>query len=433
MVSIVSPVRLDFQLTWWKRENNAEFENPTGFETQPTREATMRDAVIVDAVRTPIGKGKPGGSLHDVHPVRLFGDTLAALVRRTGIDPELIDDVIGGSVDQVGEQAINTTRWAALTAGLPETVPATTVDRQCGSSQQAAHFAAQGVLAGAYDVVIAGGVESMSRVPMGSNVLPGTDPLGPGIPDRYPEGLVPQGISAELIAAKWSIGREAMDEFAATSHERATRAHQLGRFTSQIVPVRTPHGEVRADESVRPGTNLDVLGKLRPAFYDPAMAERFPQIEWSVTAGNSSPVNDGASAVLITSGEVAKKLGLRPRARLHSFAVTGSDPLLMLAGVIPATEKVLRRAGLTLADIDLFEVNEAFASVVLAWAQETGADLAKVNVNGGAIALGHPLGASGTRLMGTLLNAMTQRGARYGLQTMCEGGGQANATILEAL
>ncbi|MFD8494581.1 thiolase family protein [Amycolatopsis sp. NPDC059657] len=389
----------------------------------------MRDAVIVDAVRTPMGKGKPGGALHGVHPVNLFAHVLERLVRRTGVDPALVDDVIGGAVDQVGEQAQNTTRWAVLSAGFPDTVPATTIDRQCGSSQQAVHFAAQGVMSGAYDVVIAGGVESMSRVPMWSNVPPGSDPFGPGIAERYPEGLVPQGISAELIAAKWSLRREAMDEFAAQSHHKAALAHAHGRFASQVVPING----VTMDESVRPFTTVDVLSGLKPAFYSPEMATRFPQIDWSVTAGNSSPINDGASAMLITSSETAARLGLRPRARLHSFAVTGSDPLLMLTGVIPATERVLRNAGLKLADIGLFEVNEAFASVVLAWLQETGADPAKVNVNGGAIALGHPLGASGTRLMGTLLAAMRQRGARYGLQTMCEGGGQANATILELL
>jgi acetyl-CoA acyltransferase len=389
----------------------------------------MRDAVIVDAVRTPIGKGKPGGALHGTHPVELLAHTLRALVDRTGVDPATIDDVIGGVVDQVGEQAMNTTRWAALSAGLPESVPATTVDRQCGSSQQAAHFAAQGVIAGAYDLVIACGVESMSRVPMWSNVPAGADPFGPGIVARYPDGLVPQGISAELIAAKWGISRTAMDEFAAASHQKAAAAHADGRFASTIVPVN----EVTMDESVRPTTTAEVLAGLRPAFEDPGMAARFPQINWSVTAGNASPINDGASAVMITSSETAAKLGLRPKARLHSFAVTGADPLLMLTAIIPATERVLRRAGLTLADIDLFEVNEAFASVVLAWQQETGADLTKVNVNGGAIALGHPLGASGTRLMGTLVNAMTDQGAHYGLQIMCEAGGQANATILERL
>ncbi|MFC4610444.1 thiolase family protein [Streptomyces maoxianensis] len=393
----------------------------------------MRDAVIVEAVRTPVGKGKPGGALSGVHPVDLLAHTLRTLVERSGIDPALVDDVVGGTVDQVGEQAMNTTRYAWLSAGFPESVPATTVDRQCGSSQQAVHFAAQGVISGAYDIVVAGGVESMSRVPMWSNVPPGADPFGPGIAARYPEGLVPQGISAELIAAKWSISREAMDAFAAASHRKAARAWDGGLFDAETTPVRTDSGTVARDESVRPGTTPEILAGLRPAFQDPGFAERFPQIDWSVTAGNSSPVNDGASAVLITSSETAARLGLRPLARLHSFAVTGSDPLLMLTGVIPATDKVLRRAGLTLGDIDLFEVNEAFASVVLAWLQETGADPAKVNVHGGAIALGHPLGASGTRLMTTLVHAMRARGARYALQTMCEAGGLANATILETL
>jgi acetyl-CoA acyltransferase len=393
----------------------------------------MSQAVIVDAVRTPIGKGKPGGALHEVHPVALLGGVIGALIERTGIDPALVDDVIGGVVDQVGEQAMNTTRWAALSAGLPESVPATTVDRQCGSSQQAVHFAAQGVIAGAYDVVIAAGVESMSRVPMGSNVPAGADPFGPGITARYPDGLVPQGVSAELIAAKWSLSRAELDEFAAESHQRAAAAHARGAFANQLVPVRTPHGLVATDESVRPNTTARVLGALRPAFIDETMCRRFPQINWSVTAGNSSPINDGAAALLITSEQKAKQLNLRPLARLHSFAVAGDDPLLMLTAIIPATDRVLRRAGLKLSDIDLFEVNEAFASVVLAWQRETGVDLAKVNVNGGAIALGHPLGASGARIMGTLAHALRDRGARYGLQTMCEAGGLANATILEAL
>jgi acetyl-CoA acyltransferase len=314
-----------------------------------------------------------------------------------------------------------------LSAGFPESVPATTVDRQCGSSQQAVHFAAQGVLSGAYDVVVACGVESMSRVPMWSNVPEGKDPFGPGVAGRYPEGLVPQGISAELIAAKWSIGRERMDAFAVSSHHKAAEAWENGLFDAEVAPLEG----VTRDECVRPGSTTEILSGLRPAYHDPVFAERFPQIEWNVTAGNASPINDGASAVLITSSETAARLGLRPLARLHSFAVTGSDPLLMLTGVIPATEKVLRRASLTLDDIDLFEVNEAFSSVVLAWQQETGADLARVNVNGGAIALGHPLGASGTRLTTTLVHAMRQRGARYALQTMCEAGGLANAMVLE--
>ncbi|MEU8651818.1 thiolase family protein [Streptomyces sp. NPDC048737] len=389
----------------------------------------MRDAVIVEAVRTPIGKGKPNGSLAHVHPVELLAHTLRTLVERSGVDPALIDDVIGGTVDQVGEQAMNTTRYAALSAGFPEAVPATTVDRQCGSSQQAVHFAAQGVISGAYDLVVACGVESMSRVPMWSNVPPGKDPFGPGVAERYPQGLVPQGISAELVAAKWSITREQMDAFAVSSHRKAAEAWQKGLFAAEVAPL----DGVSRDECVRPDTGLDVLAGLRPAYHDPAFAERFPQIEWNVTAGNASPVNDGAAAVLITSGDTAARLGLRPLARLHSFAVTGSDPLLMLTGVVPATEKVLRRAGLRLDDIDLFEVNEAFAGVVLAWAQETGADPRKVNVRGGAIALGHPLGASGTRLTTTLVHTMRERGARYALQTMCEAGGLANAMILEGV
>ncbi|WP_431944522.1 thiolase family protein [Actinacidiphila sp. bgisy167] len=389
----------------------------------------MRDAVIVEAVRTPIGKGKPGGALAGTHPVELLAHALKELVGRSGIDPALVDDVIGGTVDQVGEQAMNTTRWAWLSAGFPDSVPATTVDRQCGSSQQAVHFAAQGVIAGAYDIVVACGVESMSRVPMWSNVPPGADPFGPGIAARFPGGVVPQGISAELIAAKWSLGREAMDAFAARSHQKAAAAWSAGAFDAEVAPL----AGLSTDESVRPTTTPEILAGLRPAFADPGYAERFPQIDWSITAGNSSPINDGASAVLITSSETAERLGLRPLVRLHSFAVTGSDPVLMLTGVIPATERVLRRAGLDVADIDLFEVNEAFAGVVLAWLQETGADPAKVNVNGGAIALGHPLGASGTRLMTTLVHAMRARGARYALQTMCEAGGLANATVLEAL
>ncbi|KOV54441.1 acetyl-CoA acetyltransferase [Streptomyces sp. AS58] len=389
----------------------------------------MRDAVVVEAVRTPIGKGKPNGSLAHVHAVELLAHTLRTLVERSGVDPALIDDVIGGTVDQVGEQAMNTTRYAVLSAGFPETVPATTVDRQCGSSQQAVHFAAQGVMSGAYDIAVACGVESMSRVPMWSNVRAGQDPFGPGVARRYPDGLIPQGISAELIAAEWSLTRERMDAFAISSHHRAAAAWSAGLFDAEVAPL----DGVARDECVRPGSTPEILAGLRSAYHDPAFAERFPQIEWNVTAGNASPINDGAAAVLITSAETAARLGLRPLARLHSFAVTGSDPLLMLTGVVPATEKVLRRAGLTMDDIDLFEVNEAFAAVVLAWQQETGADLAKVNVHGGAIALGHPLGASGTRLTTTLVHAMRERGARYALQTMCEAGGLANAMILESV
>jgi acetyl-CoA acyltransferase len=390
----------------------------------------MREAVIVDAVRTPVGRGKAGkGALHPVHPVDLLAHALRATVERTGIDPARIDDVIGGTVDQVGEQAMNTTRYAVLAAGFPETVPATTVDRQCGSSQQAIHFAAQGVMSGAYDLVVAAGVESMSRVPMWSNVGPGQDPFGPGVAARYPDGLVPQGISAELIAARWGLERGELDAFSAESHRRAAAATDEGRFAAELAPL----AGLERDESIRPGTTVDVLSGLRPAFEDPAMAQRFPQIDWRVTAGNSSPTNDGSAAVMITTQQLARELGLTPRARLHAFSVVGDDPLYMLTGVIPATAKVLERAGLSLEDIDLFEVNEAFASVVLAWQRETGADLAKVNVNGGAIAIGHPLGASGARLATTLLHALEQRDARWGLQTMCEAGGLANAMVIERL
>ena len=390
----------------------------------------MREAVIVDAVRTPVGRGKRDkGALSPVHPVDLFAHALRALVDRTGVDPARIDDVIGGCVDQVAEQAMNVTRWAALAAGLPESVPGTTVDRQCGSSQQAIHFAAQGVISGAYDLVIAGGVESMSRVPMFSNVRDGEDPFGPAVAARYPDGLVPQGISAELIAARWGLGRDELDAFAAESHRRAAEATDEGRFDDELAPL----AGLQRDQSIRPGTTVEVLSGLRPAFEDPGMAARFPQIDWRVTAGNSSPTNDGSAAVLITTPELARELGLTPRARLHAFAVAGDDPLYMLTAIIPATARVLERAGLSIDDIDLFEVNEAFASVVLAWQRETGADLAKVNVNGGAIAIGHPLGASGARLATTLVGALHQRGGRWGLQTMCEAGGLANAMVVEAL
>ncbi|MER6809006.1 thiolase family protein [Spirillospora sp. NPDC000708] len=387
----------------------------------------MRDAVIVEAVRTPVGKGKPGGALHADHPADLLARTLRTLVERSGIDPAQVDDVIGGVVTQVGDQALNITRTAVLAAGFPETVPGMTVDRQCGSSQQALHIAAQGVQSGAYDIAIACGVESMSRVPMGSSVLPGSDPFGPMLKERYPDGLVGQGISAELIAAKWDLSREELDAYAYESHRRAAEAWKNGEFDREVA------WSGQRDETVRPGTSPEILAGLRPAYYDERTAARFPEIGWKVTAGNASPINDGAAAVLVMGADVAERLGLRPRARFHAFAVTGDDPLLMLTAIIPATEKVLARGGLTLDDIDLFEVNEAFSPVVLAWQRETGADLARVNVRGGAIAIGHPLGASGARIMTTLLHALEDRGGRYGLQTMCEAGGLANATIVERL
>ncbi|BBY29622.1 thiolase family protein [Mycolicibacterium sediminis] len=388
-----------------------------------------RDAVIVGAVRTPVGKGKANGALHDVLPVDLLAHSLREVVERTGVDPVLVDDVIAGAVTQVGDQSVNIARNALLGAGFPESVPGTTIDRQCGSSQQAISFAAQGVIAGAYDVVIASGVESMSRVLMGSSVLPGSDPFGTGMAARYPDGLVPQGISAELIAAKWGFSRTELDEFSAGSHEKAARATKEGLFDAELAPI----AGLSSDEIIRPGTSVETLAGLRPAFFSERYAARFPQINWEITPGNSSPLSDGSAAVMIISGATARKLGLTPLARIHTTTVVGSDPLYMLTGVIPATAKVLARSGLSLSDIDLFEVNEAFAPVVLAWAKDTGADLSKTNVNGGAIAIGHPLGASGARIMTTMVNALHQRGGRYALQTMCEGGGMANATIIERL
>ena len=388
----------------------------------------MPEAVIVDAVRTPVAKGKPSGAYAGIHPVDLHAHALRALVDRTGIDPAEVDDVISGVVGQVGEQSGNAARWAALAAGFPEQVPAVTVDRQCGSSQQAIHFAAQGVMAGAYEVAIASGVESMSHVPIGSQ-SDGRDFLGTQVRARYDDGLVPQGVSAELIADRWGLTREQLDVFAAESHRRAAQAWADGRMEAQVSFV----DGLRGDETIRPETTVETLAGLRLAFENEHFARRFPVLDWKVTAGNSSPINDGAAAVLVTSAEAAKRLGLRPRARIRAFAVVGDDPLLMLTGIIPATRKVLAKAGLSLAEIDAFEVNEAFASVVLAWQKETGADLAKVNVNGGAIAIGHPLGASGARLATSLVNVLEQTGGRYGMQVMCEAGGLANAMIVERI
>ena len=391
--------------------------------------SSIVDAVVVGAVRTPIGKGKSNGALHGVHPVDMLAHSLTSLVEQTGIDPALIDDVITGNVTQADEQGQNISRNAVLAAGFPETVPATTVNRQCGSSQQAISFAAQAVMSGVQDIVVAAGVESMSRVPMLSDVRDGANPFGEALLRRYPEGFIPQGYSAELIAADWGFSRTELDEFSIASHEKAAEATKAGRFEREIAPL----AGVSTDEMIRPGGTVEQLAGLKAAFYNPAMKERFPQIDWRITAANSSPLSDGSAAVLIMSSAKAKELGLKPLARLHSFSVVGSDPIYMLTGVIPATQKVLERAGLQISDIDLFEVNEAFAPVVLAWAKDTGADLGKTNVNGGAIALGHPLGASGARIMTTLVNALEQTGGRYGLQTMCEAGGLANATIIERL
>jgi len=388
----------------------------------------MQNAVIVDTLRTPLGKRN--GRLKDWHPVDLAGVALRELVARNDIDPTQIDDVIMGCVMQVGEQSLNIARNAVLAAGLPETIPGTTVDRQCGSSQQAAHFAAQGVMAGAYDIVIAAGVEVMTRVPMGSAVADGKYgyPFGPMVSARYaPDGgLVPQGISAEMIADKWGITREDMDRFAARSQAYAARATAEGRFEREILPVLDSEGVLMTtDEGIR-DSPYEKLQTLKPVFRSEEEGGR-------VTAGNSSQITDGASAMLIMSEEKCRALGLTPRARFVNFGLAGDNPQLMLTAPIPATQKALQRAGLTMADMDLTEINEAFASVVLAWEKELHPDMNKVNVNGGAIALGHPLGASGTRLMTTLLSELERTGGRYGLQTMCEGGGMANATIIERL
>ncbi len=391
----------------------------------------IRDAVIVDVVRTPSGRGKPGGALSAVHPVDLAAGVLRSVLARNALESAQVDDVLMGCVSQIGDQAMNIGRQAVLAAGFDATVPATTIDRQCGSSQQAAHFAAQGIMAGAYDIVIAAGVESMSRVPLGSSRTGGSPSRG--IAERYPEGLVNQGVSAELIAHKWGFSREELDAFSAESHRRAADAAAEGRFDSQLLPVTTEAGIVARDETIRAGTTAEGLAGLKPAFRTDELAARFPDLEWNITPGNSSPLTDAASAALIMSAEKAAELGLTPRARFHSFAVVGDDPLFMLTGPIPATRRVLERSGLSLDDLDAYEVNEAFASVPLAWAKELDADAAKLNPWGGAIALGHAVGASGTRLLGTLLSYLEATGGRYGLQTMCEGGGMANATIIERL
>ena len=386
----------------------------------------MREAVIVEAVRTPVGRR--GGGYSGLHAVDLGAAPLRALFDRAGVDPARVDDVIMGCVSQVGEQAVNVARWAWLAAGLPEEVPATTVDRQCGSSQQAVHFAAQGVLAGVYDLVVAGGVEHMTRVPMGSTMAGPGVPFGPAVSDRYGGRLVPQGISAELINEKWGLTREEQDAYALRSHQRAAAAQDAGFFDAQLVAVEAPAPDggrtwVRADEGVRRDTSLEKLAGLKPSFKPDGM----------VTAGNSSQISDGGAALLIAGRDTAESMGLRPRARFVSFALAGADPVMMLTGPIPATERALARAGLTLGDLDVVEINEAFASVVLAWGREVDPDWSKVNPNGGAIALGHPLGASGARLMTDLLAELERRGGRYGLQVMCEGGGTANGTVVERL
>jgi acetyl-CoA acyltransferase len=395
----------------------------------------MREAVIVDAVRTPMGRGKQTGALHNWHPVNLAAHVLRAVVERNGIDPAMIEDVIMGCVSQVGEQGLNVGRSAALAAGFPDSVPGVTVDRQCGSSQQALHFAAQGVIAGAYDIVIAAGVELMSRLPMGTSVAVGGEPFGSRMLKRYADanlygtgGLIPQGLSAEILAAQCKLSREALDRFSLGSHQKAAAATRNGWFKNEIVPVPIKHPDgteetISHDEGIRGDTTLEKLLSLTPAF----------KTDGVITAGNSSQITDGASAILVMEKQRALDLGLRPRARCHAFALGGCDPVIMLTAPIPATQNVLKRARMEITDMDAIEINEAFAPVPLAWEKELHADMEKVNIHGGAIALGHPLGCSGARLMTTLLNVLERTGGRFGLQTMCEGGGLANATIIERL
>jgi acetyl-CoA acyltransferase len=388
--------------------------------------------VIVDAVRTPMGRGKAGGSLSTLHPVDLLSQILRAIVSRNDLDPATIDDVIIGCVSQVGEQSATPGRMAVLAAGFPAHVPSTTIDRKCGSSQQAVHFAAQGIAAGAYDIVIAGGVESMSRVPMGSARINNADPFGAGVRDRYAPGLVSQGVAAELVAAKWRISREECDAYAVQSHHRAAAAAEA--FKHEITAIDANGTKVERDETIRPDSSVASLSQLKTVFADEALSKRFPQLDtWRITAGNSSQITDGAAAVLVMSEARAKALGLKPRARFVGFDVIGDDPVLMLTAPIPATRRVLKKSGMKLEQIDHYEINEAFAPVPLAWQRELGADPARLNPRGGAIALGHPLGASGARLLTTMLNALEQTGGRYGLMSMCEAGGMANATIIERL
>ncbi|MEZ7823098.1 MAG: thiolase family protein [Candidatus Nanopelagicales bacterium] len=379
----------------------------------------MRDAVIVEAVRTPVGIGKPGkGALSGMHPVDVSAAILCEVINRAGIESHLVEDVYWGCVGQVGEQSTNIGRNAALAAGFPQSVTGTTIDRQCGSSQQAVAFAAASVISGNSDIVIAGGVESMSRVPMFSNMAGGDGPFSPEMLKHYPH-LVPQGLSAEMIAEQWGLSREQLDEIAAISQQRAAKASSEGIFDSEMLPI----AGVSVDQGIRPGTTTETLSELRPAFNP----------EGVVTAGNASQISDGSAALLVMTSERAKELGLHPIVRVHTNVMAGVDPVIMLTGPIPATEKVLAKSRLSLGDIGVFEVNEAFACVVGAWLKDTGADHGITNPNGGAIALGHPLGASGARIMTTLVHHMRRNNITYGLQTMCEGGGMANATILELL
>ncbi|MBJ8348851.1 thiolase family protein [Antrihabitans sp. YC2-6] len=390
----------------------------------------MSPALVIDAVRSPMGRGRPGGALAELHPVELLAQVVSALVERSGVDPGDVEDLLVGCVTQSSEQSGNIGRMAWLAAGLPEHVPSVTIERKCGSGQQAVQFAAQGVMAGSYDIVIAAGVESMSRVPMGSN-RQGADVYGPSVQERYAPGLLPQGVAAELVAQRCGIGRRQLDEFAARSHELAHAANSSGAFEREIVPIRVPGGVVERDETIRPGTSADSIGGLRPSFRTDDYAERFPELDWQITPANSSQLTDGASAVLIASERAADRMGWKARARFRGFYACGDDPLLMLTAPIAATREILKRTGLSIEQIDHFEVNEAFASVPLAWQIELGADSERLNPRGGAIALGHPLGATGCRLLTTMLHAMEDADHRLGLQTVCEAGGMANALVLE--
>ncbi len=396
----------------------------------------MQNAVIVDIVRSPMGRGKTGGGgcFESLHPVELLRQVITGIVDRNDLDPESVADVIVGCVSQGGEQAYSPGRMAWLGAGYPESVPSVTIDRKCGSAQQAVHFAAASVMSGMQDIVLAGGIESMSRVPMGSARM-GKDPMGSSANARYAPGFTSQGVGAELIAARWGISRRQMDEYAARSHSLAAELREAGHFNSEIVPITVDTEDgghtVTDDETIRAGTTADGLANLRTAFNDDVTKERFPEIEWSVTAGNSSQLTDGAAMALIMSEERANALNLTPRARFAGFDVMADDPIKMLTAPIPVTKRLLKKTGMNINDIDHHEVNEAFASVPLAWQRDLDSDPEKLNPAGGAIALGHPLGASGVRLMATMLNAMERNNQRYGLQTMCEAGGMANATIIE--
>jgi acetyl-CoA acetyltransferase family protein len=392
----------------------------------------MNHPVIVDAIRSPMGRAKADAAFAGLHPADLLAQVLKALVERNRIDPGTVDDVITGCVSQVGEQSATPGRVAWLAAGFPEHVPSTTIDRKCGSSQQAVHFAAQGVMAGAYDIVIACGVESMSRVPMGSARM-NQNPFSPQFEARYAPGLVSQGVAADLVAAQWGLSRKDLDIYAVQSHQRAHQARESGAFQREILPIQTVAGAISMDETIRAGTTLDRLSTLQPVFRTDALSERFPQIGWHTTAGNSSQMSDGAAALLIMSESTAIRLGLRPRARFVAFDACGDSPLTMLTAPIPSSKRALAKSGLALDAISHYEVNEAFAPVPLAWQKEFKADPARLNPRGGAIALGHPLGGSGARLMTTMLHALEDTGERYGLQTMCEAGGMANTTIIERL